>query len=241
MNRRRFGLSLASTALSLSKHGAAQARDPHPIDDGQVELAIECVINHTLGAKFVRVLFSLQSNAFPKELLLFTEGSILVNGVNLELVKDNKGAAYVSQIPFTGRNLNVEFKRSRSKTYVYTIELPIFTVAQYPKTYQVPDPISFRMTTPYVEASRIVLKDVYGLDIYSADRIVPFVPQKLPSNENPEASFSVFNRIKSITPGLYPTRLYRQQRIPMSEISSDFSRGHTVMSIRDEFKIEVLG
>jgi hypothetical protein len=241
MNRRRFGLSLGSTALSLSKHGAAQARVQHPIDDGQVELAVECVIRHTLGEADVNILFSLQSKAHSKEMLLSPGAAIAVNGTPLEVSYKNDGASYVATVPFTGKALNFDFRRSQAKHYAFVVVQPMFEVLNFPKTYRSPDKIHMSMATPYIEPGPTVLEDSYQMFINTANRQFVFKTVKLPGDKEPELGLSpIFDR-ESQVPGRFRGVLFRQHRIAMRDISSDFQRGSIVTSVRKPFEIDVTG
>jgi hypothetical protein len=240
MNRRLFGMSVSSAAIGIAQPLRALAASG-PIDNGEVELAVECLINHAIGERFVTVLFSLQSNQYPKELRLSANGAIEVNGTPLALRVDSKGTAYFAKVPFTGSAIRFVFNRTAQKQYSFTVDLALFKIAQYPETLRSTEMLKFRMETPHPMADSRVLEDRFFLDAYTKTMKFPYWQSKLPSDSDPELQLTpILKNIPQI-PGRSEAKLLRQHRIPMSKISSDFQRGYILISVSDTFHINVLG
>jgi hypothetical protein len=241
MNRRSFGVSIASGALGALTPVFVTARGGQLVDDELIELSPVTVLNHLLGRTHAEVRVSLQARQLGKEVLLSSNGALTVNKIPLKVEYDRDGVSYFARFPVDGDVVRLEYRRSQFQSDIVQLVLPLFQIHSYPKTYRAPETVSFVLARPIQEPSTAVSSESHGLSIQTSRMKIYFARSKLPTDKDPELTFDPILKDKAQSAGRFTANLYRQQRTPMKDVSQHFQAGYIVATVSDEFKIDILG
>lgn len=79
---------------------------------------------------------------------------------------------------------------SEAWKYSFSVDLALFKVAEYPKTYKSPDTVKFKMETPILHADPRVIEAKYWLSILTRTMRFSFTNTKRPVDEDPVVVFA---------------------------------------------------
>jgi len=235
INRRKSLLLLAGglsgcTAMTTM---STQAQSKMVVDDGTSEITPVYVMTHNEGefSTFVRADFYFYDD--KKEVELRPDASIKVNGI--ELQRDPKElVSYIGRIPMPHGLLTFEFTRAPGKVIKHSFALPELDIVELPKTYRVGETLTVGVNHRSSRAG--VMRDTYGLHLQSSSGRFPF------TNGVADQARIVFKPILDVgfASGPSTARIYRQQRTPLRDLSSELQTGWAVASRSRDFTIEVV-
>ncbi len=235
INRRESLLLLAGglsgcTAMTTTN---SQAQSKMVVDDGTSEITPVYVMTHneSRSSTFVRADFYFYDA--KKDVELRPGASIKVNGI--ELQRDPKElVSYIGNIPVPHGLLTFEFTRNPSKIIKHSFALPELEVVEVPKLYRVGEKLTIAIKRRPPRAG--VASDTYNLDLRGNGRYTF-------AEESSDGSRIVFRPIlKNVgfPSGPATAYIYRQQRTPLRDLSSDLQTGWAVASRSRDFTIEVV-
>jgi hypothetical protein len=236
INRRKSLLLLAGglsgcTAMTTTN---SQAQSRMVVDDGVSEITPVYVMTHneSQSSTFVRADYYFYDA--KKDVELRPGASIKVNGI--ELQRDPKeSVSYIGNIPMPHGLLTFEFARMPGRVIKHSFVLPELDIVEMPKIYRVGEMLAVAVNHRSPRSG--VAKDTYGLDLRGHNGLYEF------ASEPAGLSRMVFRPIlKNVgfPSGLFNAHLYRQQRTPLKDLSSDLQTGWAVASRSRDFKIEVV-
>jgi len=234
INRRKSLLLLAGglsgcTAMTTT---STQAQSKMVVDDGTSEITPVYVMTHneSQSSTFVRADFYFYDA--KKDVELRPGASIKVNGI--ELQRDPKElASYIGTIPMPHGLLTFEFTRTPGKAIKHSFALPELEIVEAPKLYRVGEKLTITVNHRSPRAG--VASDTYNVDIRGNGRYTF-------ATESSDGSRIVFRPIlKNVgfPSGPATAYIYRQQRTPLRDLSSDLQTGWAVASRSRDFAIEI--
>jgi hypothetical protein len=204
------------------------------VDDGISEITPVYIMtrNESQSSTFVRANYYFYDDQRRVELI--PGASIKVNGI--ELQRDPKAlVSYIGNIPLPHELLTFEFERAPGQIIRHSFALPDLDVVEFPKTYRVGEnltiAVNHRPPRPGVE------RDSYGLELRRSDG--GFYDFAIEEAGSPRMVFKPLLEI-GFPRGFYTAHLFRQQRTPLKNLSSDLQTGWAVASMSRDFAIEVI-
>jgi hypothetical protein len=235
INRRNTLLLLASGlgGCTFTMEKNIRARSRLVMDDGISEITPVYVMTYTEGQPNTLVRADYYFYDAKKEVELRPGASIKVNGI--ELQRDPKEVvSYIGDIPMPHDRLTFEFERMPGTVIKHSFVLPNLDVVEFPKTYRTGK--TFTAVVNYRPPPADVARDSYGLSFEGEFGRFPFVVQIA------GPARLIFKPILNL--GLRPesvkAHIYRQQRTPLRNLSSDLQTGWAVASRSRDFTVEVV-
>jgi hypothetical protein len=205
------------------------------VDDGISEITPVYVMtrNESKSSTFVRADYYFYDA--KKEVELSTGASIKVNGIALQPDPKDK-VSYIGNIPIPHGLLTFEFERTPGQIIKHSLAMPELDIVEFPKTYRVGENLTIAVNHRPPRPG--VARDSYGLDILAGEGRGRY-DFAIEEAGSPRMAFKPILNI-GFPSGFYPAHLFRQQRTPLKDISSDLKTGWAVASMSRDFTIEVI-
>ncbi|SFP82649.1 hypothetical protein SAMN05443579_1162 [Variovorax sp. PDC80] len=235
INRRESFLFLAGLggyAATTTTDTWAQSRVV--VDDSTSEITPVYVATHNEAHSSVFVRADFYFHDIGKDVELLPGASINVNGI--ELQRDPKEpVSYIGNVPMLNGPLTFEFARTPGRVVKHSIVLPELEIVELPRSYRKGGTLTVRAEPrpPRAEVSR----DVYRMAIHAGSIYYPF-DRKLTTERG--IVFDPIHKKIEIPVGYAKADIFRQQRTPLKNLSSELQSGWVVASRSRDFEIEVI-
>jgi hypothetical protein len=239
MKRRLFTtlpfLGLGCASMSEKAEGAGG----FVVDDAIPDVRPKLLLNYSLGSPTFRFKATFDSLSLQKEVLLAEGASVKVNGIRLQQGSPDLKGVYAENIKFS-EVIVIEIIRPGTLTQVFELSIPIFKVVNYPKLYKYPEDLTLLLMTPLKAKDIKSVEDRFSGTIYRGlSTAFPFTEKSLPTSEMPAL---VMKPIFSNSSGSFKNaklELQRLQRVALREVTTAYPQGWIVMTVADQFLIDV--